>query len=173
MQRDPAASAPIPTAGGPFPPRYAPHPAAMSGDTWPVSLAEMTQQLTSRKHSSVIGGQSPYDDKVAAAAGAAALVNSAYAARVGPSAAAALPISVSARNMSLPTRAPPPMGASPPTRQWSAGWEKRGSRAPPPGPLNINKSPKLGSSRFELPHVVLHPPDGECIRMHRLLTLPR
>ncbi|RSH83431.1 uncharacterized protein EHS24_007115 [Apiotrichum porosum] len=131
---------------------YAPHPGAMSGDIWPMSLQEMTQQLLSARSSrnSALIGESLYDNKVEAARGAAALINASYPGGgpfpPTPMRSQTVPI------MSTGSSLAPPLDLG----------DKRSSRAPPPAPLRMSTCPprRNTDSQLPLPTVVLTPPPG-------------
>ncbi|CAK9780935.1 hypothetical protein CC85DRAFT_311784 [Cutaneotrichosporon oleaginosum] len=150
-------------------PKYAPHPGELSGETWPMSMADMTEELlrtrNRNRHNSLIHS-SAYDNRAEAAAGAAALVGathtgpSPYAAPAAP--AAPSPLSGSAQPLE---RAPPaPAMASPPLAV-SAQLQQNGSVAGPQRrsqlpPLRLPVSPFLADD-YVLPSVVLTPPPDD------------
>ncbi|BEJ08696.1 hypothetical protein CcaverHIS641_0507900 [Cutaneotrichosporon cavernicola] len=149
-------------------PKYAPHPGELSGETWPMSMADMTEELLrtrnhSSRHHSLIHS-SAYDNRAEAAAGAAALVGST---RVGasPYAAAAAP-APAPMVQSLERGPPAPAMASPPlgvvnhmqaSRQFPPG--PAHLPAPPP-PIRLPASPFLADD-YVLPRVVLTPPPDD------------
>lgn len=157
--------------------QYAPHPGEMSGETWPMSMAEMTEELlrtrNRSRHASLIHS-SAYDNSAEAAAGAAALVN---ASRVPNPARGQAPPQQQHRFSQQPTpalaspplgegRAPPaPAMASMPMPAVYAQPQRETARRSQAPPLRLPMSPYLADD-VELPSVVLTPP-GEFFDAHR------
>ncbi|GMK55376.1 hypothetical protein CspeluHIS016_0204320 [Cutaneotrichosporon spelunceum] len=147
-------------------PQYAPHPGELSGETWPMSMADMTEELlrtgTRNRHNSLIHS-SAYDNRAEAAAGAAALVGATHVG-ASPLAATAAP-APTPMVQPLERAAPAPaMASSPltlntpvhPSRQFSSG--QRQSHIPPP--IRLPASPFLVDD-YVLPSVVLTPPPDD------------
>lgn len=146
--------------------QYAPHPGELSGETWPMSMADMTEELlrarNRSRHASLIHS-SAYDNRAEAAAGAAALIGATHPGHPQPAFAAPSPPMGSppleGRAPPAPAMASPPLAysAPAPAQKQSSVTEARRSQLPPP--LRLPMSPFLADD-FELPRVVLTPPPG-------------
>lgn len=157
--------------------QYAPYPGAMAADIWPLSMSEMTDQLTQARNSRQMSkppspslvGPSPYDNRAEAAAGAAALVKAQQ--RPQPDHIATEPahgrprvsrmsMPQPFRSASLPTAANDTVsnGSHNPNGSAVASTLASQQAFTNGGPQRLPQNPVLSP---ELPCVVLTPPDGK------------